>query len=70
MRPATVLGLLLALLGEVQPRRAPGEHLAGGGCLPVAHEQHQRGRRWGGRTGHDEGPTYRRPSWIVPGRRP
>ena len=70
MRSATRLGLLLALLGEVQARRPAGEDLAGGGRLAVAHEQHQRGRRWGGRTGHDEGSTYRRPPWIGPGRRP
>ena len=60
------LGLLQARVGEVQAGCPAGEHLAGGGGLTVADEQHEGGRRGGGRSGHDEGPTYRRPPWIGP----
>ena len=41
MRSRDPLGLLPALVGEVQARGASGEHLAGGGRLPVSDEQHR-----------------------------
>ena len=43
------LGLLASDVGEVQTGRSPGEQLAGGGRLPVAHEQHERAPRCGRR---------------------
>ena len=67
MRCATVAACCLALLREVQTRRPTGEDLARGGGLAVAHEQDERGRRWGGRSGHDRQSTYRCRPWIRPG---
>ena len=65
MRSATASACCSALVGQVQPRGAPRQHLAGGGGLAVAHEQHERGRRGsgGGRAGHGRASTYRRAPW-------
>ena len=42
MRAATALGLVAAVVGEVQARGPAGQRGAGGGRLAVADEQHER----------------------------